>query len=196
MLWNSPKRKKRREDDEFLAGTTVGQRLDAFDLSMDVIARGGVGGPVLNRTVLNMGMLDMAVSMGTAKRGEVITAGASAAAAQTAGLAGFWAGRAVGTTVGAIVGEFLLPVGGAWVGSKVGSIVGAGVGALTADKMARSGVAHLIHDLHTTRTRVRFGGFQDSMPAYTMRQRAEQELQSSVVNAQRYLGREAQLMHQ
>jgi hypothetical protein len=39
------------------------------------------------------------------------------------------------------------------------------------------------------------GGYQDTQTAYTMRQRAAQELTGSLLNARPYLGKEAALMH-
>jgi phage tail tape-measure protein len=105
------------------------------------------------------------------------------------GIGGFMVGRAAG----AAIGEFILPVVGVWVGS----IVGGGVGAMVGDKIARSGTIRTIKMLNDARPRVRFGGnFKDTQPAYNMRQLAEQQLSSSLLNARRYLGSEAQLMHQ
>ncbi len=40
------------------------------------------------------------------------------------------------------------------------------------------------------------GNYEDTRVAYTMRQRAAQEMGSSVMNARQYLGKEAALMHQ
>jgi hypothetical protein len=40
------------------------------------------------------------------------------------------------------------------------------------------------------------GDFEDYQAAYTMRQRAAQEMNSSLLNARRYLGQEAALFHQ
>jgi hypothetical protein len=65
------------------------------------------------------------------------------------------------------------------------------------DKIARTETQRAVNLMTTSRPRVRFGGnFKDSQPAYTMRQKAEQELSGSLLNARRYLGREAQLFHQ
>jgi hypothetical protein len=65
------------------------------------------------------------------------------------------------------------------------------------DKIARTETQRAVNLMTASRPRVRFGGnFKDSQPAYTMRQKAEQELSGSLLNARRYLGREAQLFHQ
>ena len=99
----------------------------------------------------------------------------------------------IGVTAGEVIGGFLLGPAGA----VVGGIVGGGIASLVTDKKVRSGTQVILHDVIRSRPRVRFGGnFKDSQPAYTMRQKAEQELGSSLLNARRYLGREEQLMHQ
>jgi hypothetical protein len=39
------------------------------------------------------------------------------------------------------------------------------------------------------------GDYQDTQVAWTMRQRAAQEMSGSLLNARQYLGKEAALMH-
>ena len=142
----------------------------------------------MNWTTGTLGALDIAISTGTARRGNAIGAGVSAAAAQTAGMSGFWVGRAIGAWIGTAV----MPGVGTWVGG----VIGGGVTGLVGDKKARVATQRLVNAIAITRPRVRFGGnFKDSQPAFTMRQKAEQELGGSLLNARRYLGREAQLMH-
>jgi hypothetical protein len=194
MLWHHPKRKREREyqGDDF----TIGQRMDIGEAAWDALGRGVQGNP-FNMMTLALAGMDVAISAGTAKRGNIIGAGTSAAAAQAAGLTGFIAGRALGTEVGAIIGTSILPGIGTEVGAWAGAIIGGGATAMISDRIARTGVQHFINDMKISRPRVRFGGnFKDSQPAYTMRQKAEQELGGSLLNARRYLGREAQLFHQ
>jgi hypothetical protein len=186
MLWHHPKRKRERKQPGY--DFTIGQRMDIGEAAWDALGRGVQGNP-FNMMTLALAGMDVAISSGTAKRGNLVGASISAAAAQAAGLTGFIAGRAIGTAIG----EFILPGPGAWAGA----IIGGGVSAMISDRIARTRVQRFINDMKLSRPRVRFGGnFKDSQPAYTMRQKAEQELGGSLLNARRYLGREAQLMHQ
>lgn len=196
-LWPTHK-KKRRKDEDTPSSLTTGQRMDMGEIAIDIATRGGVKGPVFTPASVGMGMVDVGISTATARPGEKGTAGLSAAAAQTAGMVGWTVGRTVGTAVGAVVGQFLLPIPvvGAEIGAVVGGFIGAGAGSMTADKVTRTGTTRTLHRLQQTRGQVRFGGFRDTIPAYTMRQRAEQELSGSLLNARQYLGKEAQLMHQ
>jgi hypothetical protein len=53
-----------------------------------------------------------------------------------------------------------------------------------------------VHDFDQNVRRVRMGGdYQDTQVAWTVRQRAAQEMAGSLLNACQYLGREAALMH-
>ena len=191
MFWRRPKTREDQKEQEELrksGGFTVGQRFDIGETGWDIISRGMSGSP-LNLMTLAIAGADVGISSGTARRGHIAGAGASAVAAQTAGITGFVAGRAAGAAIGTYVAG---PVG-TWIGG----VIGGGAGSMIGDKIARTGVQRAYKLMIATRPRVRFGGnFKDSQPAYTMRQKAEQELGSSLLNARRYLGREAQLMHQ
>ena len=188
MLWNHRHKPKKQEQQDQGSGFTIGQRFDMGETAWDVVSRGVSGSP-LNLMTLALGAADVSISTGTAKRGAAAGSAVSAGAAQVAGIAGFSVGRAVG----AAVGTMILPGVGTWVGS----IIGGGAGSMIGDKLARSGTMRTVNLMTASRPRVRFGGnFKDTAPAYTMRQKAEQELGSSLLNARRYLGREAQLMHQ
>jgi hypothetical protein len=174
---------------------TVGQRFDLADTAIEVISRGfGGGSKGLFRNPLNWmtgttAALDVGISSGTARKGNLIGAGVSAAGAEVAAAVGYTTGAAAGS----IIGSFILPI----IGTEVGAIVGGGIGSLVSDRKARTAIQKLYNFAEVSRPRVRFGGnFKDSQPAYTMRQKAEQELGASLLNARRYLGREAQLMHQ
>jgi hypothetical protein len=190
MLWNHKKRKK-TEQEELGSGLTVGQRFDLVDTATEIASRGFNGGSKnpLNWMTGSMAMADIAISAGTAKRGDFVAAGGSAFAAQGSAMLAF----PVGVTMGEMIGNFILPV----AGGVVGGIIGGGIASLVTDKAVRVASTRLFHGFALSRPRVRFGGnFKDSQPAYNMRQKAEQELSSSLLNARRYLGREAQLMHQ
>lgn len=66
-----------------------------------------------------------------------------------------------------------------------------GIGGVVGDAV------QMFHDFNHNITHVNMGGnYEDTRTAYTMRQRAAQELGSSVMNARQYLGKEAALMHQ
>jgi hypothetical protein len=193
MLWHH-KRRKHEDEDGALAGTTVGQKLDLGEVGMEVLMRGGAGIPqslihnTFNLPTFGFGMVDLAVSSANAPKGHMAERAAGAVGAQVAGITGY----TVGQTVGASVGAMILP----GIGGFVGTIVGSGLGAIVSDQIGRSGVQRTIRRVMETRGRVRFGGYEDTQPAYTMRARGEQELSNSLLNARRYLGREAHLMHQ
>lgn len=183
-MWHPPKRKDKDKPSDL----TVGQRFDLVDTALEVISR-GAGGTInpLNWMTGTMAAADITFSSATSKRGNIAGAGASAAVAQVAGMGGFVAGTLTGTAIG----SFLLPV----IGSYVGGVIGGGIGSLTSDKIARTATQHLFNAVKDTRPRVNFGEFRDSQPAYTMRAKAEQQLQGSLLNARQYLGKEAQLFH-
>jgi hypothetical protein len=189
MLWRRNKHKDPK-DDGLLANTTTGQKFDLFDTAIEVLSRGAGGGKnPLNWATFSLGLTDVGISSGMAARGNMFTAGASAVAAQAVGMGGY----AVGATVGETIGTFIAP----GVGTFVGGVIGDGIGSMAGDVLARTGTTRLINKIKATGSQsIRFGGYTDTLPAYNMRQKAEQELSGSLLNARRYLGREAQLMHQ
>lgn len=186
------------------------------------MTRAGGSGPI-NPLTLGLAFSDVSISSAKAKRGNTVGAGISALGGQAAGFAGFYVGDHAGRTAGQIAGKYLLGDLGAslapaasslpWIGESlsgvlaeglgiglggpIGALVGVTVGSLVGDKIGRGGTQRFYKSVLDTVPLVRFGGdFKDSQPAYTMRQKAEQELSGSLLNARRYLGREAQLMHQ
>jgi hypothetical protein len=183
MFWRHPKRNSDRDQ----SSLSVGQRFDLAESATDVFYR-AIGGSPLNMFTLVAASLDIGISSANARRGNAGGAAVSAMGAQASGIAGWFGGEAAGS----VIGSFILP----GVGTYLGGVAGGAIGALTGDKLGRTATQHLFNAVNETRPRVRFGGFRDSEPAYTMRQRAEQELGGSLLNARRYLGREAQLMHQ
>jgi hypothetical protein len=197
MKWKSPKRMRDEDREDSLgANLSTGQKFDVVENVLDPFFMAGGGGPFNTMTGIFAG-LDLGISSGKAKRGNTIGAGVSAAAGQAAGIGGYYAGTAIGAGVGEALATFLLPGVGTAIGGYVGGFVGGMLGSMTGDKIGRGTTQGLINKAVLSTPRVRFGGnFKDSQPAYTMRQKAEQELSGSLLNARRYLGREAQLMHQ
>jgi hypothetical protein len=87
---------------------------------------------------------------------------------------------------------------GAAVGGMLGNLPGELVGGWLGTEIAEKAVApfDLWQKAMNQTHQLNFGGgYQDSQQAFTMRQRAIQEMGSSALNARQYLGREAALMH-
>jgi hypothetical protein len=89
---------------------------------------------------------------------------------------------------------------GTVVGGLVGGPWGALAGTFVLDPLIQSKVAQGSKAFARMGGKVRrleMGkGFVDTQQAYSMRQRAEQELNRSLLNARHYLGKEARMMHQ
>lgn len=91
----------------------------------------------------------------------------------------FGVGDVVGTTIAGPVGGFILGSITEGVGGKIGDAV------------------QFFNDIDRNIRHINMGGnYEDTRAAYTMRQRAAQELGSSVMNARQWLGKEGALMHQ
>jgi hypothetical protein len=126
---------------------------------------------------LNLGITSLigGFAIGAAPRGKM--------ANRTSETLGLMAGQAIGGAVGG----GLFGVAGELVGNLVGGWVGEKVGALTEP----------FEKIGSEARHANFGGhYQDNEATFTMRQRAVQEMGSSALNARRYLGSEAVLMHQ
>jgi hypothetical protein len=96
-----------------------------------------------------------------------------------ASVIGFGVGDLIGTALAGPLAGFALGL----LGDKAGNAIGTGLQDFS--QIARQ------------RRVVDMGGkYEDTQLAFTMRQRAAQEMGSSVMNARRYLGSEALLMHQ
>lgn len=97
------------------------------------------------------------------------------------------AAKGVGFAVGDFLGSWLAgPVGGlalGLVGDHLGGYVEQGV--------------QMLHDFNRNVKHINMGGnYKDTEVAYTMRQRAAQEMGSSIMNARQWLGKESIYMHQ
>lgn len=148
----------------------------------------GFGGAIFGRPVkgLSIGIshlkgaipfapLQGAFEVLNAKRGHKI----SAFVGGTSKALAFAAGDLIGNVVGGPVAGLALGL----VTERLGGYVEEGVQGL--------------HDLNRFIKHVNMGGdYEDTRIAYTMRQRAAQELGTSVLNARQWLGKEAVLMHQ
>ncbi len=82
MLWHRGHRPKKTEVEQG-DDLTVGQRFDLADTGIEVLSRGFNGGSKnpLNWMTGTMGALDVAISAGTAKRGDTAINGVAAGAA-------------------------------------------------------------------------------------------------------------------
>jgi hypothetical protein len=89
---------------------------------------------------------------------------------------------------------------GALIGGAIAGPVGATVGMFVGTTALEGVIAKPIQFLHDYATMTRHlgmgGWYEDTYPAYTMRQRAVREMSASLLNARQYLGREALLLHQ
>jgi hypothetical protein len=197
------KRSDRRNDSIMPYGLTPGQTFDIADTGMDV-SRGLSGQGGLSWGVGAFAALDVAISAGSSRPGQMLGNVAGAVAAQTAGLATWYVGGAVGSAVGGTVGAIVGGVVGGPVGAGAGEIAGAWLGKwgtriagpILIDPYVRRISKPINRMVGLAQHRVAFGGFQDSQQAYTMRQRALQEMRGSLLNATQYIGREGQMMHQ
>ena len=154
---------------KFMKGALTGDIMAGYDKAADNIWGKSA------RTGLKFGIPLAIMGMATAPKGEMVKRGAE-------GLS-MLAGQAFGGAVGGFALGPLGEIAGQVIGGMVGEKVGAVVGPL--EELARQ--AHTLN----------FGGeYKDTEAAYTMRQRAVQEMSTSSLNARRYLGSEAALMHQ
>lgn len=97
------------------------------------------------------------------------------------------------------IGAAVSPLGTV-IGGLVAGPVGAVAGTFILDPLIQSTVAKQAQKFvefgRKQRTLDFGGGFNDSETAWTMRQRAAQEMGRSLLNARHILGREAAMMHQ
>lgn len=97
------------------------------------------------------------------------------------------AARTAAFAVGDVIGSML---GGPLMGMALGSIT-EHAGETVGDAV------QFFNDFNKMTKHINMGGnYEDTRVAYTMRQRAAQEMGTSVMNARTYLGKEAALMHQ
>ena len=115
------------------------------------------------------------LGIATAPKGEMIKRGAEGI------------GMLTGQAMGGAVGGLLFGMPGEIAGQIIGGTVGEKIGSTLKP----------IEDLGHQAYHLNFGGnYEDTEVAWTMRQRAVQEMGSSALNARQYLGKEAALMHQ
>ena len=127
------------------------------------------------RTGLKFGAPLAILGIATAPKGEMIKRGAEGI------------GMLTGQAMGGAVGGLLFGMPGEIAGQIIGGTVGEKIGSTLKP----------IEDLGHQAYHLNFGGeYHDTEVAWTMRQRAVQEMGSSALNARQYLGKEAALMHQ
>jgi hypothetical protein len=127
------------------------------------------------RTGLKFGAPLALLGVATAPKGEMVKRGAE-------GL-----GMLSGQMLGGAVGGLLLGIPGEIAGQIIGGTVGEKIGSTIAP----------LEELGHQAYHLNFGGkYEDTEVAWTMRQRAVEEMGSSALNARQYLGKEAALMHQ
>ena len=126
-------------------------------------------------------VLDAGIQMATAPRGKIGTTAIRSAAGNIGGLLGGLTGSFLGASI---------PIIGPFIGDIIGQQLGYEIG-YRASKPIED-----FAGFNRQVTRLRMGGdFEDYQAAYTMRQRAAQEMGSSLLNARQYLGQEAALFH-
>ena len=127
------------------------------------------------RTGLKFGAPLAILGIATAPKGEMIKRGAEGI------------GMLTGQAMGGAVGGLLFGMPGEIAGQIIGGTVGEKIGSTLKP----------IEDLGHQAYHLNFGGkYEDTEVAWTMRQRAVQEMGSSALNARQYLGKEAALFHQ
>ena len=202
MFGHKKKHHRTYNDQVMPDNMTPGQVFDVADATSDVF-RGIQGNGVIGWQTGAFAGLDLAISAGSAAPGKMGGRVAGALTAQVGGIASYYAaktfggiiGRFVGGTVGGLVGGAPGAAAGAYAGGKIGSW-SKFVAPMFFDPLTRKISRPVDRAVQMAQHQVHFGGLQDSQPAYTMRQRALQEMRGSLLNAKQYMGREAQLMHQ
>lgn len=180
------------DDDRRSIHTTVGQKIDFGEFAYRLPQfwkDPWISGAVFGRTRLalqhsssvvhGIGPLigvDVMLSAVLAPRGHVAQSVVGALGGQAAGLVGGLAGLAMGGPMGVIIGAVLSdPIGRTAAEKTFGTV-------LRETRLAR--------ELQTG------GHYVDTEVAYTQRQRAAQEMSTSLLNARQWLGKESVLMHQ
>jgi hypothetical protein len=119
--------------------------------------------------------INVAIQSGIAKKGKFVEDSGTTVASEA------------GSIIGGIVGG-LTPIPG---GGILGSLIGYSIGGT----LARTPLAKAM-EYGKTINHISVGGhYRDTEMAYTMRQRASQELSGSLLNARMYLGQEGNLYH-
>jgi hypothetical protein len=101
-------------------------------------------------------------------------------------------GKSIGNAMGGFMGSTFGAVVGGIFGGPIGAIAGAAVLSKPIEDVT-SKVINKFSSIGRTSASLRAGGnYKDTQVAYTMRSRAAQELNGSLMNAKMYLGQEAQ----
>jgi len=118
----------------------------------------------------------------------IMLQGALGAATAEQGHAMSEGGRTLGSAIGTLIGGLM--------GGGAGMLAGGYLGEELAGTSLAKGI-QAVADISKNYTTLNMGKgqFHDSEAAYTQRQVAAREMNSSILNARRYLGNEASLMH-
>lgn len=171
------------------------RRLGALAAERELVGSGkGFGGAIFGRPMKGLSVAHSHIHSNFGPLGLGIGALAGIAGAVTAPkhhkMSAFVAGAtdtlafgAIDIAATALGGPILGFALGSVLGPKIGHVIGHGV--------------QMFNDANRNIRHLNMGGdYKDTEIAYTMRQRAAQEMAGSIMNARRYLGQEALLMHQ
>jgi len=168
---------------------TLGQVGDVGEGALQIFAQHDKFGAFAKRVFPFIALTDIAASTIYGKRGNKVASGLGAAATAVTGYAT--------VTAFATLGQAIIPIPG--LGAVIGGVVGAAVN-IGMDKSIRRNVESAVtefKDVGEYQKRMHFGGnYEDNEIAYTMRQKAAQEMGSSLLNSRQYLGKEGALLHQ
>ena len=101
-------------------------------------------------------------------------------------------GKIIGNTAGGFMGSTFGAVVGGLVGGPLGSIAGAAILSKPIEDVTSKGINKFSSIARSSASLRAGGNYKDTQVAYTMRSRAAQELNGSLLNARVYLGNEAQ----
>jgi hypothetical protein len=196
-------RTKRQRDEQeqknrdMFMNMTPGQHLDLAEAVISPFAIRASHHILNSGTGLITGM-DLGLSVGESSSRDQASNAIASVGATMSGMASYKTGYALSSAIGErIAGSFgLAATGPIGMGISFAGIVAGTALGVTLDPIVRGGIQRTTKGLFDWgRGHVRFGGFHDSQPAYSMRQRSLQELNGSLLNARQYFGKEAQLFH-
>jgi hypothetical protein len=105
-------------------------------------------------------------------------------------------GQKISSGIASLVAGTLSFIPGSLAGGPIGGALTEAVLSAPLERKIKAGINSFI-DAGRDRNRLHMGGgYVDSEPAYTMRQRAAQEIGRGLMNARQHLGNEAMLYHQ
>lgn len=176
------------------AGVSASRGMGAGLAEREFMRKGfGPGGAIFGRPIkgLSLGMSHLHANFGPMGLGlgalatglEILSAPKRHKLSALVGGLGKAAGFGIGDVLGTIAGGPVIGMLSGLLGTEAGGLIGTGF--------------QMFSEFNRNMRHLNTGGdYQDTEVAYTMRQRAAQEMAGSVMNARQYLGKEALLMHQ